>query len=115
MSAIHKRIARTAKKASSTVVSVLRCECSSSVEAIFYNHETRTLRVIYGSGAGYDYYGVSLHDAQLVKLMSHDPKADIRESLKASYKRERLDSKVSKALQLAAKVQQEMTSGLMRL
>ena len=94
---LHKRITRS-------VTSAFKSEESFKVDLVFYNQQTRTLRVIYQSGAGYDYYNVDRNAAQMIKRLSNDPRVNLREALKDTYKRERLESKVSKAIQLSGSI-----------
>jgi hypothetical protein len=105
MTALHEKLASKLTKA-------LKSDESYQVILVFYNHNTRILRVIYRSGSGYDYFGVPHSTALLVKELSSNPRIDIRSQLKATYKRERLDSNVTKAFLLAIHVQNDIASGM---
>lgn len=105
MTALHKKLAHN-------IAQIVTKTDSKTVVAMFYNPETMTLRVIYRSGAGYDYFNVPEFAVVTFKKISLSSNVDIRSHLKQYYQRKRLDSNVSQAWLLLSQIETDVKNGM---
>jgi hypothetical protein len=111
MSAIHKSLAKNVTKCLSG-----NSDKSNTVSMMFYSETLMTLRVLYESGACYDYTGVPASVAQyLAEATKAKAVSDVRQQLKKTYPRKRLSSEVSKIYKIADLIQQHLGNNMMVL